>query len=59
MAKTKKEIVKILLNQDLDVEDEEKLIEMLIEDPIAVDIDKASGENLKCYLQELVRMKKC
>lgn len=47
MAKTKKEIVKILLNQDLDVEDEEKLIELLIEDPIAVDIDSASGENLK------------
>jgi uncharacterized membrane protein len=45
--KSKKEIVRLLLNQDLDVDDEEQLIEMLIDDPIAVDIDKASHDKLK------------
>lgn len=45
--KSKKEIVRLLLNQDLDVEDEEQLIEMLIDDPIAVDIDRESHDNLK------------
>lgn len=47
MKKTRKEIVKILLNQDLDVENEEQLIDLLVDDPVAVDIDKVSSENLK------------
>ncbi len=46
MKKTKKEIVKILLNQDLDVNDEEQLIDLLIDDPIAVDVERATSENL-------------
>ncbi|HOO68482.1 MAG TPA: DUF1003 domain-containing protein [Bacilli bacterium] len=47
MKKTRKEIVKILLNQDLDVENEEQLIDLLVDDPVAVDIDKVESENLK------------
>ena len=47
MKKTKKEIVKILLNQDLDIENEEQLIDLLVDDPIAVDIDKTASDNLK------------
>lgn len=47
MKKTRKEIVKILLNQDLDVENEEQLIDLLVDDPVAVDIDKVSNDNLK------------
>lgn len=43
--KTKKEIVRMLLNQDLPTDNEEELIEILINDPIAVDIDKATDEN--------------
>ena len=44
--KTKKEIVKMLLNQNLQTEDENQLIEMLIDEPISVDVDK-SFESLK------------
>jgi len=36
----------MLLNQNLEAEDEEELIEMLIDNPISVDIDKKSEENL-------------
>lgn len=43
--KAKKDIVKMLLNQELETNDEEELIEMLINDPISVDIDKALDEN--------------
>ena len=38
--KTKKEIVKMLLNQNFETEDEEQLIELLIDKPIAIDVDK-------------------
>ena len=38
--KTKKEIVKMLLNKNLDIEDEEQLLDLLIDQPIAVDVDK-------------------
>lgn len=38
--KTKKEIVKMLLNKNFDIEDEEQLLELLIDQPIAVDVDK-------------------
>lgn len=45
--RTKKEIVRMLLNQNLETDNEDELIEMLINDPIAVDIDKATDENKK------------
>ena len=39
--KTKKEIVKMLLkNNELDEKDEEELIDLLIDQPISIDIDK-------------------
>lgn len=43
---TKKEIVKMLLNQNLVQKDEEELLELLIDNPIAVDVDKKAEENL-------------
>ena len=39
--KTKKEIVKMLLsNSELDAKDEEELLDLLIDQPIAIDVDK-------------------
>lgn len=39
--KTKKEIVKMLLkNNELDEQDEEELLDLLIDQPIAIDVDK-------------------
>ena len=46
MKKTKREIVKLLLDQDFEVNDEEQLIEMLVEDPISVDVYTDSDEKL-------------
>lgn len=43
----KKKIVKQLLNQNIDIEDEQMLIEMLIDEPIAIDVDKVNKEKLK------------
>ncbi len=44
-TKTKKDIVKMLLkNKDLEDRDEAELIEMLIDSPIAIDVDKLSSE---------------
>ena len=41
----KKEIVKMLLkNKELENEDEEQLMEILFNEPIAIDVDKASTE---------------
>lgn len=40
MAKTKKEIVKMLLNADLLEQDEEELLDLLIDQPISIDVDK-------------------
>ena len=37
--KTKKEIVKMLLNQNLEVENEEELINLLVEEQVTVDVD--------------------
>ena len=45
--KTKKEIVKMLLNTELQIEDEEQLLELLVDQPIAVDVDKEDLEHLK------------
>ena len=44
-SKTKKEIVEMLLKKNLESNDEEELINMLIDEPIAVDIDKQSDIN--------------
>ena len=44
---TKKEIVKMLLNQNLETENEEELIELLIDKPIAVDIYKQDKQSEK------------
>lgn len=38
--KTKKEIVKMLLNADLQEKDEEELLDLLIDQPISIDVDK-------------------
>lgn len=43
--KTKKEIVKMLLNQDSALEDEDELLDMLVSSPIAVDVDKVTNDN--------------
>lgn len=40
MARTKKEIIKLLLNQELDQDDEEILVDMLADKTIVVDVDK-------------------
>lgn len=40
--KTKKEIVQMLLKKQLEGNDDEELINMLIDEPIAVDVDKQS-----------------
>ncbi len=40
--KTKKEIVQMLLKKELEITDEEELINLLIDEPIAVDVDKQS-----------------
>ena len=52
--KTKKEIVQMLLKKKLDTKDEEELINMLLDEPISVDVDKQSpsfvvGKNKKAY----------
>lgn len=38
--KTKKEIVKQLLNSDIDEKDEEELLDLLVDQPISIDVDK-------------------
>ena len=43
---TKKEIVKVLLNQDFEVEDEEQLIDVLLNQPLSIDVDKEADNNL-------------
>lgn len=44
--KTKKEIVRMLLKQDLEERDEEELLDLLIDNPISVDVDKQADENM-------------
>lgn len=46
IRKSKKEIVKMLLKQDLEERDEQELIEKLIDNPIAIDVDKLEDENM-------------
>ena len=43
---TKKYLVKKLLKQEINVEDEDDLIEMLINKPITVDVDKQEDKSL-------------
>lgn len=45
--KTKSEIVKMLLNKDLETEDEAQLLDLLIDQPIAIDVDKEDEKNKK------------
>jgi len=40
MARSKKEIIKLLLNQELDQDDEEMLVDMLADKTIVVDVDR-------------------
>ncbi len=42
----KKELVKKLLKQEISLEDEDDLIEMLIDKPITIDVDKQEDKNL-------------
>lgn len=45
-GRTKKDIVKMLLkNQEFENEDEEQLMEILFNEPIAIDVDKMASEN--------------
>lgn len=45
-VRTKKEIVKMLLkNKELENEDENQLMEILFNEPIAIDVDKQAEEN--------------
>ncbi len=45
-VRTKKEIVKMLLkNKELENEDESQLMEILFNEPIAIDVDKQAEEN--------------
>ena len=45
--KTKKEIVQMLLKKQFEENDEEELINMLIDEPIAVDVDKQDKDTEK------------
>ncbi len=44
--KKKREIVNMLLHQKLDTVDEEELIDMLIDSPIAIDVDKEEKQSM-------------
>ena len=44
--KTKKEIVKLLLNKELTGEDDAELLDLLVEQPIAIDVDKQEDANM-------------
>lgn len=49
--RTKKEIVKMLLkNNELDAQDEEELLDLLVEQPISIDVDKQ--EEIKLTLKD-------
>ena len=45
MKKTKKEIVQMLLKKKLDSESEEELLNLLVDEPIAIDVDKLEDAN--------------
>ncbi len=45
--KTKSDIVKMLLNKNLEIEDEAQLLDLLVDQPIAIDVDKEDEKNKK------------
>ena len=46
MEKKKKEIVKMLLNQNLEEKDEEEILDLLINEPITIDVDKENDSKM-------------
>ena len=44
--RTKQEIVKMLLKQDLEERDEQELLDLLVDNPISVDVDRLADENM-------------
>ncbi len=46
MEKKKREIVKMLLNQEIGEKDEEEILDMLLNNPITIDVDKESDANM-------------
>ena len=46
MEKRKKEIVKMLLNQNLDEKNEEEIIDLLVDNPISIDVDKENDSKM-------------
>lgn len=44
--RTKREIVKMLLNSNLDESDEEELLDLLVDQPISIDVDKQEESNM-------------
>lgn len=45
--KTKKDIVKMLLkNSELEAQDEEELLDLLVEQPVAIDVDKQEAQKM-------------
>ncbi len=47
MAKTKKELVKMIVNKELEEEDHDFLIDLLVENPISRDVDRDIDETSK------------
>lgn len=45
--KTKKEIVKMLLNKEINIDDEDELLDLLIDEPISIDALKEEEKNIK------------
>ena len=43
-SKRKEQLVKILINKDFEIKDEDELIEMLLDNPTAIDSDKEEDE---------------
>ena len=46
MEKRKKEIIKMLLNQNLDAKSEEEIIDLLVDNPISIDVDKENDAKM-------------
>ncbi len=46
MINKKKEIVKMLINQNLEEKDEEEIIDLLIDEPITIDVDKENDKKM-------------
>ena len=46
MEKKKKELVKLLLNQNLEEKDEEEIVDLLLNSPLTVDVDKENDAKM-------------